>query len=107
MALKQVRLLFAGSFQCRLATNPDPIGSFFSDPFGELRPPPALGWTYDYNEARFDRIIRCREPVQLRSALMDPFEPVKVTSVEVQPEPLFGFQPPFQSLPTDPLVGVP
>jgi hypothetical protein len=30
-----------------------------------------------------------------------------VTSVEVQPEPLFGFQPPFPSLPTDPLVGVP
>jgi hypothetical protein len=74
MALKQVRITFASSFQCRLATDPDPTSSSRSDPYGDIRQPPAIGWTFDYNEAPFNRVIRCHSPVQLRSALLDPFE---------------------------------
>ena len=65
------------------------------------------GWTSNYGEAHFDRIIRCQSPVELRSALIDAFTPVTVTSIEVQPESLGPFELPFQAVPADPLLGVP
>ncbi|RAJ90043.1 hypothetical protein LX87_05569 [Larkinella arboricola] len=114
--LKEAIIRFAGSFQCRLGTNPDPTTtpdtpavSSPTDPFGDIRRPAALGWTFPYSESRFDGIIRCQQPVELRNALIDPFEPVKVTGIEVKPESLgpLGFELPFQPVPVDPLLGLP
>jgi hypothetical protein len=105
MALKQVRITFAGSFQCRLATDPDPTSSSRSHPYGDIRQPPAIGWTFDYNEAPFNRVIRCHSPVQLRSALLDPFEPVRVTRLETQSKSLGPFEMPWVTVPADPLLG--
>lgn len=105
MIFKQVRISFSGSFQCRLATDPDPSTATRSDPQNPARSP---GWTYDYGEAPFDRIIRLQSPVDLRSALIDAFVPVKVTNIEVQPQsPIGGIELPFQAVPSDPLLGVP
>lgn len=108
---KQIILRFAGSFQCRLATDPAPTSSSPSDPFGDIRRPAGMGWTFSYDESPFDQLIRCQTPVQLRTALVDPFEPVKVTQIEVQPEPPLepfpGFELPFQTIFSDPLLGVP
>jgi hypothetical protein len=101
MELKQVKMSFSGSFQCRLATDPDPPTARRSDP---NRSP--TGWTHDYGEAEFDRIIRCQSPIELRSALIDSFEPVKVTSIDVQLRaPVGNVEMPFQRLPADPLLG--
>ncbi|WP_328876367.1 hypothetical protein OHT76_43550 [Streptomyces sp. NBC_00287] len=107
MAFKQIKLHFQGSFQCRLATNADPPDSSRSDPYGDLRLPASTGWTFDYDEPRFDRIIRTASPVALRAALVDDFVPTKVTGLEAQPEALFGVELPFQSVPGDPLLGLP
>lgn len=104
MIFKRIKISFSGSFQCRLATDPDPSTATRSDPENPLRAP---GWTYDYGEASFDRIIRLQSPVELRSALIDPFIPVSVTAIEVQPESLGGIELPFQAVPSDPLLGVP
>ena len=104
MVFKQVRISFSGSFQCRLATDPDPSNAPRSDPNNPQRSP---GWTYDYGEAPFDRVIRLQSPVELRSALIDAFTPVRVTSIEVQPESIGPIELPFQTVPTDPLLGVP
>lgn len=62
-SVAQLRLVFRGSFQCRLATEAEPT---------DRKPGPAPA----------DGIIRFSKPVQLRSALMDPWEDVKVTLVE-------------------------
>jgi hypothetical protein len=104
---KQMKFTFGGSFQCRLATDADPKGSSRSDPFGDLGQPPSVGWTFAYNELNFDRIIRTRDPVQLRSGLLDPFVPVTVTQIEVQPEGFAGIELPWQVVPADPLLGLP
>jgi hypothetical protein len=103
MPFKRVKFSFSGSFQCRLATDPDPSNATRSDPNNRLR---SAGWTYDYGEARFDRIVRFHTPVELRSALIDTFVPVTVTSIEVQPQGLGPLELPFQMVPTDPLLGV-
>jgi hypothetical protein len=107
MAFQQVEIQFSGSFQCRLATESDATNESRSDPYGDIRPPASIGWTFDYNENRFDRIIRCQNPVQLRSLLVDPFDPVVVRQIQVKPEPIFGFDPPWQPLFGDPLLNVP
>lgn len=104
---KQMKFTFGGSFQCRLATDADPKDSSRSDPFGDISLPKSVGWTFAYNEVTFDRIIRCQDPVQLRSALVDPFVPVTVTQIEVQPEGFVGFELPWQTVPFDPLLGLP
>ncbi|MFF2236322.1 hypothetical protein [Streptomyces anulatus] len=105
---RQIKVNFAGSFQCRLATDPDPAASSLSDPYGDLRPPPAKGWTFDYNETGFDRIIRCQTPVQLRSALVDSWNPVRVTTIEVQQQSLVpDFEFPLVPIPADPLLSLP
>lgn len=104
----QIRFTFAGSFQCRLATERDPTNSSRSDPFGDISLPKSEGWTFAYNEQSFDRIIRFQNPVQLRSALVDPFVPVQVTKIEVQPQSFFtGIELPWQIVPADPLLGLP
>ncbi|TGB02554.1 hypothetical protein [Streptomyces sp. MZ04] len=107
-AYKQIKVNFAGSFQCRLATDTDPTTSSRSDPYGDLRSPASTGWTFDYNETAFDRIIRCQSPVELRSALVDPFVPVKITTIETQQQSLVpGFEFPLVTVPADPLLGLP
>ncbi|MFJ8082961.1 hypothetical protein ACIQ6Y_20425 [Streptomyces sp. NPDC096205] len=107
MAFKQIKIYFQGSFQCRLATNTDPPDVSRSDPYGDLRLPASTGWTFDYDEPRFDRRIRTASPVALRSALVDDFVPTTVTGIDAQPEALFGVELPFQSIPVDPLIGLP
>ncbi|MFI8372007.1 hypothetical protein [Streptomyces sp. NPDC085466] len=107
-AYRQIKVNFAGSFQCRLATDPDQSTSSLSDPYGDLRPPPANGWTFDNNETPFDRIIRCQTPVQLRSALVDSWNPVRVTTIETQQQSLVpGYEFPLVPVPADPLLSVP
>jgi hypothetical protein len=104
VAFKQVRISFSGSFQCRLATDPDPSNATRSDPENPARSP---GWTYDYGEAPFDRKIRCQSPLELRSALIDQFKSVTVNLLEVQPQSLGPIELPFQTVPVDPLLGLP
>jgi hypothetical protein len=61
-AIKVFQFGFFGSFQCRLATDPDPTGAFQR----------VGGWTYDLGEpAGFDRIIRLSSPKNLRTGLVD------------------------------------
>lgn len=74
-----VRIAFSGSFQCRLATDPLPTDTPRADPSK-----PGQGWTFDYGESPFDRIIRLQSPVDLRSALVEPFVPVTVRTVEAR-----------------------
>jgi hypothetical protein len=101
MAFSQLRVSFSGSFQCRLATDPDRSNATRSNPTSAQH-----GWTFDYGEAPFDRVIRFHSPVELRSALIDRFVPVTVTGIEVRPQNLFGpFELPFQPVPADPLLG--
>jgi len=98
-----IRITFAGSFQCRLATDPAPTNATRADPNKSNS-----GWTFDYQEDPFDRIIRFQSPIQLRSALVDPFIPVMVTTVEVQPHSFVpGLDLPFQSIRKSPLLGAP
>ena len=78
----RIKINFAGSFQCRLATDPDDTGSSPTVPrdggVGVL----GRGWTFAYNEFSFDRVIRLSNPVQLRSALVDHWEDTRVTKIE-------------------------
>src|SRR5215218_5618725 len=106
---KEIKISFAGSFQCRLATELDPTDASLTDPFGEIRQPPSKGWTFAYDESPFDRIIRCQTPVELRSALVDPWEPVRVNQIQVQPEAPFPYLDPmpWQTIPADPLLNLP
>jgi hypothetical protein len=106
---KEIKISFGGSFQCRLATESDPTDASLKDPFGDLGAPASKGWTFAYDEPRFDRIIRCQTPVALRNALVNPWEPVKVNKIEVKPEPLFPFPgtTPWQTIPADPLLNLP
>jgi hypothetical protein len=106
---KEIKISFAGSFQCRLATERDPTDASLTDPFGEIRQPPSQGWTFAYDESPFDRIIRCQTPVELRSALVDPWEPVRVNQIQVRPEAPFPYLDPmpWQTIPADPLLNLP
>jgi hypothetical protein len=81
-AALKVRLAFSGSFQCRLATNHDDTTWKPTDKkgvYGTL----SVGTTFAYREEAFDRIIRFSRPHQLREALMDPWQDVKVDWLEV------------------------
>jgi hypothetical protein len=106
--LNAVRVSFGGSFQCRLATDPDPSDWSPSDPFGQLRSPRGLGWTFAYNEPPFDRVIRFSNPVQIRNALVDPWVNTRVTGVQVKLTNLAmpSVNPDWTYVPTDPLMNV-
>jgi hypothetical protein len=79
--VKQLKVHFGGSFQCRLATEHDSTDSSPTDPYGDYGVK-AKGWTFAYREARFDRYIRFSSPIELRTALMDPWVNVVVRKVE-------------------------
>src|SRR5262245_33040677 len=82
MVLAMMRIAFSGSFQCRLATEGDGTDHKPTDKkgvYGQF----SVGQTFAYREQEFDRFILFSKPVQLRNALLDPWEDVKVTSVEV------------------------
>ena len=98
-----VRISFSGSFQCRLATDPAPTDAIRTDPTK-----PNGGWTFDYGEAPFDRIIRLQSPVDLRSALIDPFVPVAVRTVEVRAGLAANVgEKPYRSVLDSKLLGLP
>jgi hypothetical protein len=81
-AVMMMRLVFSGSFQCRLATEGDGTDYEPTDRkgvYGKI----SVGQTFAFREAKFDRVIRFCDPVTLRNALMDPWEDVRVTGVEV------------------------
>ena len=80
--LTQVTIRWKGSFQCRLATDPAPSGASPAGP-GPVDPF-SNGWTLTFGEAKFDRLIRLVDPVQLRTALVEPWTPVKVSEVKLQ-----------------------
>jgi hypothetical protein len=102
MGAERLRITFAGSFQCRLATDNDGTTDSPSDP-GRSR-----GWTFAYGETKFDQIIRCAAPVDLRTALIDPYVPARVTKVEVKAPPPFSLaKPPWEPRLMDGLIGLP
>jgi hypothetical protein len=106
VADKYVRITFAGSFQARLATN----GADQKDSPTEWvdSSPDRTGWTFSYNELRLDRVIRLSNPLQLRSALVDPWRDAKVTKVEVSASALGlvgGYWGPMMEFKGDPLIG--
>jgi hypothetical protein len=109
MLFKQIRFSFAGSFQCRLATDPDATDSSRQDPYGSPGQPAGLGWTFAYNEARFDRFIRLASPVELRNLLIDNFVPARITKIETKLAAISPMQPepPWIDWPTDPVMGLP
>jgi hypothetical protein len=80
----KIKITFAGSFQCRLATDPDDTSASPNVPAPEGSPHGSLGkgWTYAYKEEKFDRVIRLSKPHALRNAMVDPWEDAKVTMVE-------------------------
>jgi hypothetical protein len=79
--IKQLKIRFEGSFQCRLATDNDATNSSPLDPYGTYGAK-SKGWTFAYKERKFDRIIRTWSPLQLRNAVMDSWKDVKVKTVE-------------------------
>jgi hypothetical protein len=81
----RIKITFAGSFQCRLATDPDDTWSSPNEPAPDGSPhgTPGKGWTFAYYEPKpFDRVIRLSDPKSLRSAMVDPWEDTRVTLVE-------------------------
>jgi hypothetical protein len=81
-AVVMVRLVFSGSFQCRLATEGDGTDYEPTDRkgvYGKM----SVGDTFAYREPKFDRVIRFCDPVALRNAMMDSWEDVRVSAVEV------------------------
>jgi hypothetical protein len=79
----RIKIGFAGSFQCRLATDPDDTGSSPTVPCTNCGlGARGRGWTFAYDEVALNRVIRLSNPVQLRSALVDPWEDTRVTKVE-------------------------
>jgi hypothetical protein len=77
---------FQGSFQARLATDPDPTGSSPTDPAGTYGRR-GMGWTFAYKETPFDRVIRLSNPVDLRSALVDEWIDTTIRGVWVERDP--------------------
>ena len=89
MPITKLVFSFSGSFQVRLATDPDPTNH---SPNGPTTPPdgvapfsrPGEGWTFDYDENRFDRVVRFASPVSLRTdGLLEAWRDVTVTTVKV------------------------
>ncbi len=77
MPIKEPHFGFFGSFQCRLATDSDPpdvspnVPAGAPDVAGRVNRP-GKGWTFDFDEEAFDRVIRLSNPVNLRNGLVDP-----------------------------------
>jgi hypothetical protein len=87
----RIKISFAGSFQCRLATDPDDTDASPNEPAPPHSLPKTLGLgrTFAYYEPppvgskkSLDRIIRLSNPHLLRTALVDPWQDTKVTLVE-------------------------
>jgi hypothetical protein len=80
----RIKISFAGSFQCRLATDPDKTDASPKEPAPDGTPfgTPGKGWTYDFNEEKFDRVIRLSNPHALRNAMVDEWQDTRVTNVE-------------------------
>jgi hypothetical protein len=76
------RVLFAGSFQCRLATSNDLTNTSPTDRTG-VYGTKGDGDTFAYRERRFDRIIRLSKPVDLRGGLIDGWGDCAVEKVQV------------------------
>src|SRR5262245_16885721 len=94
----KIKISFAGSFQCRLATDGDKTDASPDVPAAEGTgfDTPGKGWTFAWYEPSpddpnlithppsLDRVIRLSNPFKLRNALVDdPWEDTKVTLVEV------------------------
>ena len=75
--MNKLQIHFQGSFQCRLATDPQPASA------SPKEHGPGSGWTFAYSEPTFDRKIRLSKPVALRTGLIDPWQDTKVSSVLV------------------------
>lgn len=84
--IKRLLISFQGSFQARMATDPDPTNASPTDPDGTYGRKGA-GWTLAYKEKPFDRVIRLSKPVDLRSALMDEWIDTSVRGVWVERDP--------------------
>ena len=106
----RIKITFAGSFQCRLATDPDETTASPNEPAPEGSPAKALGkgWTFAYYEPpadpqkpSLDRIIRLSSPHLLRNALVDPWEDTRVTMVEASRSLAPGMSPPPDKLSDD------
>jgi hypothetical protein len=89
MPIREINFGFFGSFQCRLATNPDDTNASPNGP-SQTRDPsfpaftrPGQGWTFDFDEALFDRVIRLSGPVSLRDGLVAPWKDAVVQGVKV------------------------
>jgi hypothetical protein len=84
--IRSIIIKFGGSFQCRLAVGRDGSDTSPTDPDGVYGTRGAgegdgRHATYAYRENPFDRIIRFSDPVDLRSALVDPWEDTRVSAV--------------------------
>ena len=79
----RIKISFAGSFQCRVATEHAPLDGPPAERTDTF--PDTTGGTFSYNEEPFDRVVRLSDPHALRNALVDPWEDTKVTAVEVSP----------------------
>ncbi len=80
----QLEILFAGSFQARLAVGGDGGASSPTDPYGVYGlKSQSVGATFSYKEKPFDRIIRLSKPVDLRNALIDPWKDTTVSDVNL------------------------
>jgi hypothetical protein len=77
----RIKISFAGSFQCRLATEHTPQDVSPTEWKDTI--PDTTGGTFSYNEEPFDRVVRLSNPHALRNALVDPWQDTKVTVVEV------------------------
>jgi hypothetical protein len=80
MAIKEIKRTFQGCrFQCRLATDPA-----YTTALPRSRQSGGQGWTFAYNETKFDRVIRLSNPVDLRNGLVDGgWSDARVASVSV------------------------
>jgi hypothetical protein len=118
----KVKISFAGSFQCRLATDTDDSDASPNEPAPEGSPQKTLGkgWTFAWYEPpavagkpSLDRIIRLSNPYLLRNAMVDPWEDTKVTMVEASRSLVPGLFPLpgiladnlYVPVKADPLVG--
>lgn len=68
--LNAVRMVFSGSFQFRIATNPDfpTPGPYCHNLFAPPGVAGGNGWTFAYGETPFDAKVRLNTPVALRRA---------------------------------------
>jgi hypothetical protein len=60
--IKRLSIAFQGSFQARMATDPDLTSASPTDPDG-THGRKGAGWTFAYKEKPFDRVVRLSDPV--------------------------------------------